>query len=211
MKNIFVFIFILFQTVLAISQDKIILNSGEEINGKVLEVLMKEIKYKRFDNPNGPVFSLLKSDIIIITYENGQKETFTNDDSKQDLNGISTTTPASGQIANSNSNNQFTTYQQGRIDAKENYYGYKTPASIIAVSTVINPIFAIVPTLIVSSSKPKMKSLDMNMNSTLDYQRGYQDKAFQMKKSKVWKNYGIVSGIYVGLYVILIASVLGSI
>jgi hypothetical protein len=56
------------------AQDLIIKKNGEEIKSKVLEVALKIIKYKKFDNPNGPTFEILKSDVFIIKYENGTKD-----------------------------------------------------------------------------------------------------------------------------------------
>lgn len=56
------------------AQDLIIKKNGDEIKSKVLEVALKIIKYKKFDNPNGPTFEILKSEIFIIKYENGTKD-----------------------------------------------------------------------------------------------------------------------------------------
>ena len=35
------------------------------------------IKYKKFDNPNGPLYTILKSEVFLIKYENGTKDVFT--------------------------------------------------------------------------------------------------------------------------------------
>lgn len=56
------------------AQDLIIKKDGEEIKSKVLEVGLKIIKYKKFDNLIGPTFELLKADVFIIKYENGTKD-----------------------------------------------------------------------------------------------------------------------------------------
>lgn len=56
------------------AQDRIILKNGNTLEAKVQEIQVSEIKYKRFDNLNGPVYSLLKSDVFLIMYENGTKE-----------------------------------------------------------------------------------------------------------------------------------------
>lgn len=59
------------------AQDVLIKRSGEEIEVKVIEIGMDEIKYKRLDNMEGPLFSILKSDVFMIKYENGTKTVFT--------------------------------------------------------------------------------------------------------------------------------------
>ncbi len=66
----------IFNTLLA--QDNIILRNGEEVKAKVQEVGISEIKYKKFDNLTGPLYTVLKSDVFIIKYENGSKEVFGN-------------------------------------------------------------------------------------------------------------------------------------
>lgn len=57
--------------------DNIILLNGEEVMSKVLEVTVDEIKYKRCDNLEGPVYSIKKSDVFMIKYTNGTKDIFT--------------------------------------------------------------------------------------------------------------------------------------
>ena len=54
--------------------DLILLKNGEEISVKVLEITPTEVKYKRFDNSEGPTKTINKSSISSITYSNGSKE-----------------------------------------------------------------------------------------------------------------------------------------
>jgi hypothetical protein len=58
------------------SQDIIILKNTEEINAVVLEVGLTDVIYKKHENPNGPSYTLLKSDIFMIRYANGEKDIF---------------------------------------------------------------------------------------------------------------------------------------
>lgn len=58
------------------AQDIIIKKNGEEISAKVTELTPVLVKYQRFDYPEGPIISLLKSDVFMIKYANGTKETF---------------------------------------------------------------------------------------------------------------------------------------
>ena len=50
--------------------------NGEQIKAKVLEVADNSVKFKRLDNPNGPVYVLSFSEIQAIKYENGVVETY---------------------------------------------------------------------------------------------------------------------------------------
>lgn len=58
------------------SQDVILKNDGATILAKVMEVTTSEVKYKRFENLEGPTYSILKNELSNITYENGTKDVF---------------------------------------------------------------------------------------------------------------------------------------
>ena len=59
-----------------IAQDKITLLNGTQIIAKLNEISDTEVKYKLFDNQNGPDRVLLKKDIFSIKYENGKIEVY---------------------------------------------------------------------------------------------------------------------------------------
>jgi len=76
-KIIFTALTVIFALGICFSQDVITKKSGEDVQAKVLEVGLSEIKYKKFDNQNGPIFTMLKSEILMVRYENGTKNIFT--------------------------------------------------------------------------------------------------------------------------------------
>lgn len=59
------------------AQDVIILTTGDEILSKVIEVGIDIIKYKKFENQEGPLYTIEKAKIFMIKYENGSKDVFT--------------------------------------------------------------------------------------------------------------------------------------
>jgi hypothetical protein len=65
------------------SQDLITKKTGEDIKAKVTEITASEVKYQLFDNLSGPVYSLNKSEVLLIKYENGTKDIFTNSNQSQ--------------------------------------------------------------------------------------------------------------------------------
>lgn len=71
-----IFLFILFISANVFSQDTIYKRNGEVINAKVLEVELNVIKFKKTSNPDGPLYSLPKSQIALIQYKNGSKDIF---------------------------------------------------------------------------------------------------------------------------------------
>ncbi|GAB4202341.1 MAG: hypothetical protein Fur0023_08110 [Bacteroidia bacterium] len=56
------------------AQDVIFTNSGKVYEGKVVEVTDNYIKYRKKENPDGPVYSLEKSMVTKIKYENNKEE-----------------------------------------------------------------------------------------------------------------------------------------
>ena len=75
MKQLSFLCFTLFSFI-AYSQDLITTKKGEDIQTKVLEINTTEVKYKKADNLEGPIYTILKSDILIIRYANGTKDIF---------------------------------------------------------------------------------------------------------------------------------------
>lgn len=59
------------------SQDVIFLKNGDEMKVKVAEVGTSDVKYKKFSNLDGPVYVISKSEIMMIKYENGDKDVYT--------------------------------------------------------------------------------------------------------------------------------------
>jgi hypothetical protein len=56
------------------SQDLIIKNDKTEIKSKVVEISDASIKYKRWDNQNGPNYSISPAEVFMIIYANGIRE-----------------------------------------------------------------------------------------------------------------------------------------
>lgn len=63
-------------SIIASAQDVIVKKDGTTILSKVLEVNIVDIKYKKFSNQNGPTYTINKSEILSINYENGEKDSF---------------------------------------------------------------------------------------------------------------------------------------
>jgi hypothetical protein len=80
MKYILPFILFVCSSNIIKAQDTLSMRSGENILVKVIEVGATEVKYKKQDNLNGPLFSILKSDLLMIKYENGTSEKFSKEE-----------------------------------------------------------------------------------------------------------------------------------
>ena len=58
------------------AQDFIVLKNGNDIQAVVSEIGTDDVKYKKFDNPDGPTYTLKKSEIFMIRYANGSRDVF---------------------------------------------------------------------------------------------------------------------------------------
>ena len=85
MKKTFLLLLAMLAVLSSSAQDVIVKKDGSTILSKVLEVNPADIKYKKFNNPNGPIYTIDKSEIMSINYENGDKDIFTNDNANAAL------------------------------------------------------------------------------------------------------------------------------
>ena len=184
MKYILLFILFVFSSNIIKAQDTLSMRSGENMLVKIIEVGTTEVKYKKQDNLNGPVFSILKSDLLVIKYENGTKEDFSSIKKiEEKIVGVE---------------NLFI---QGQNDAILNYDGYKTAGTSVLLSTAV-PFYGIfigiAPALLCSIAEPKDENLgypNLNLMKNEQYANGYKQKAKQIKNKKVLRNY--ISGIVI--------------
>jgi len=58
------------------AQDIIIKKTGDEVKVKITEVGLDNVKYKKYDNIDGPIYTIPKYEIFMIKYENGSKDVF---------------------------------------------------------------------------------------------------------------------------------------
>ena len=63
-------------TISAFAQDIIVTKDAKKIEAKITEVSKSEIKYKEWDNQEGPTFILEVADINTIIYSNGKVAVF---------------------------------------------------------------------------------------------------------------------------------------
>ena len=83
----FLFVLAFLTTAITLSgQDIITKKDGTDIQARILEITTSEVKYKKFSNIDGPIFTLPKSEILIVRYENGENEVFSENNKPVTLN-----------------------------------------------------------------------------------------------------------------------------
>jgi hypothetical protein len=190
-KSIFTLLAFIAISITAFSQDVITQKTGEDIQSKILEVNQTEIKYKKFDNQNGPTFTLLKSDILMIRYENGTKDIFNQTE----------------EIKSDSKTSNEDMRMKGKRDSEMNYTGKKSGAGWTAVTTILfSPIIGVIPAAACASSEPSDKNLNYRDNELMkdyEYNKEYVEQAHKTKKKKVWTSFGVSSGAWLLLILLL--------
>jgi uncharacterized protein (TIGR02145 family) len=90
MKKTFLLLAFALLSISAISQDVIYTNSGEEIQSKVIEITNDAIKYKKFDQLDGPIRNISKMEVFMIIYQDGTRELFKKQEAQKPIEQIIT-------------------------------------------------------------------------------------------------------------------------
>ncbi len=75
-KYLFSFVLASIAVLQLYAQDVIIKNTGDEIKAKVTKVGDAEVEYRKFEQKDGPVYTMKKTDIFMIKYQDGTKDVF---------------------------------------------------------------------------------------------------------------------------------------
>lgn len=175
------------------SQDVITLKNGDEIKAKITDVGTDEIKYKKSDS--SPSYTIKKSDVFMIRYQDGTKETF-----KEEKTSDENTSKSSDDM-----------YLKGQNDADRYYTGKNCGAGGTFATTIgVGAVLGLIPAIACGSTIPKTENLviqNRNLLNNDNYLKGYKDEAHKIKKHKVWRWYGIGVGVNILVYIILLGGI----
>jgi hypothetical protein len=129
MKTKVVIMFAMLISMRAFSQDTLYTKTGGVVNAKVVEINQNEIKYKKASNPDGPVYVMDVSNLVLIHFKNGSKEVFS-----------SGNTGSQTAVDNSNQNNSTSNNPPTVVNNYSSYpggygYGYGRPGFNIVVGS----------------------------------------------------------------------------
>lgn len=197
-------IFILAISIRLFGQDTLYFKNKTTVVVKIVEINSAQLKYKRFDNLDGPLFVTEKKDIEYVVYKTGLREVF-------DANPNSTVATNETQVKteiNQNAGN----FTNAKVDARRYYKTNGLPV-VTGFVAACNPLFGLIPAVIYSSTEIKPKNLNMpNPNAkSFEYKLTYEREAEKMKRSRTWTAYGIGAGINVTIIIVYIAAVLSGV
>ncbi|MBS1780154.1 MAG: hypothetical protein JST70_12555 [Bacteroidetes bacterium] len=169
----------------ASAQDILTTRDGTELRVKVTEVSDDNVKYKSWDNQDGPIYTMERNGILFIKYENGTKDVF--------------------KIEEDEYSTKLSMKERGKLDAEEYYHRYQGARMTTYATTVVGgAIIGLVPAIACSKRMPADHRLDYP-DSTLmknkEYRRAYKHTAKKIKQGKTWGGYvwGIVTNILIGI------------
>ena len=77
LKKPLLFVVLFCASLISMAQDVIVKKDGTTIQSKVLEISETAIRYKKWSNQDGPLYSIKRSSVDSITYQNGEVELIT--------------------------------------------------------------------------------------------------------------------------------------
>ena len=189
MKTALLILALMIQSAIVVSgQDVIILNNKEKIDGKVTEVQLDVVKYKKASNINGPVYSILKSEIFLVIYENGVQESFDEEASTKDV-----TVPPSAAIIKSTPSEDPVSNSKGDAEVVNQTKETDPPSTVLSEEKNLANPDMFVPTRKYKLSYDDKEKLKVNDKDIYNRYRS----ARRMKNF-----YGTVKGVTTGIFII---------
>jgi len=193
------------------AQDVIYKNDGTEIKAKVIEITTEAVKYKNYDQLEGPLRNISLTDVFMIIYQDGLKEVYRGKiDKNKELQISNKVMPKIEKTQYIIPSNDQDYCFKGRQDAERYYTGYTGAGSGTAVTTVLfGPIIGLIPAIACSSTSPKRSNLtfpDSKLMKNSGYYSCYTQEAKRIKSKKVWKNFGIGFAVNFTIIMILAAA-----
>lgn len=197
-KFLLLALFAIASTLMSVAQDVIITKDGQEIKAKVSEVLTTQIKYKKYESPDGPLYTVNKEDLLLIRYENGNVEVM----NQEAATGNGQTTQKQAYSADNDPCIEFdgSPCIMGASDAKIFYDGGETGASVTAlVSFLTGPIIGLIPAIVNSTSEISegnlgiTRSYEKKLMTNADYADCYYKQAKKEKSKNNWLMWGVGS------------------
>jgi len=175
---------------LAMAQDIITLKSGKELKVKIIHLNPKDINF--IPEYSSDTVSLLREEVTMLQYKTGIIIYLSGNEEQIPASTFSGSPPDS-------------LYSIGERDATLYYKGYKGAAIGTLITSLYIP-WGLIPAIACSSTPPKAYNLgykDKNLMKNPEYYAGYTDKAYKIKKKKVWTNFGIGTGTTVIFFILL--------
>lgn len=170
------------------SQDILVFKNGEEAKSKVLEINDTEIKYKKFDNLDGPVISTKKTEVFMIKYENGTKDV------------INSTSPT---VSNSNPSGNEAKSKNKEIDRSTRFGIYANPLGFVQFGPIAGMELTIA-SRVVLDAHARFSSVGLLMYVVTESKDGgtpYKVSGMGLGGGLKYMIPSRIGGLYLGMYI----------
>ena len=185
------------------AQDTLVLLTGASLKCKVVELTMTDIKYKDFDNLEGPMITIPVATAFMVRYQNGKSQVFAKEGVVQTPVLQNTLVAANPTI----SVNDVNMSEQGRRDARQSYKGQNSGAGwTSATSVLLSPVSGFIVGAICAGTPPQDVNLNCPNAEALRnpaYRSAYIQEAHVIKKKKIWTGLAAGSGAWLLLTLLL--------
>lgn len=174
------------------AQDIITLSSGKELNAKIIHLSPKDVIY--IPENSSDTILLSRNEITTLKYKTGIIIHLS--ESRIALPDSNIPTLGSDSL-----------FALGERDAALYYKGYRGAFAGTLITSFYVP-WGLIPAIACSSKPPSQDKLgfrDRKLMENPSYYAGYTEKAFKIKKKKVWAGFGIGTGASFGFVILLIA------
>ncbi len=205
----FIILSILVASIPSFSQDVITKIDGTDINAKVLEITKTEVKFKKWDNLEGPTYTESISDLIMIRYKNGSKELFVKENIKPTPTlPVTETTKIAVVTTPITTDPPIDNYcQKGKSDAQVYYTGQNSGSGGTSAATILlSPLAGLLTYSLCIAAPPKPENLQypsIKLYENPDYRTCYTTEAHTIKKKKQGIAIGVSSAIWLVLVLVL--------
>jgi len=185
-QKLFLAIFLCFAVYVS-AQDKLIFLTGDTLNARIVKLTKSDVFLTKQGFTDTTILS--RSVVQKINYQNGTI-----------LNLNKPFVPIIGLVKPGDS-----LYNLGYAHADNYYKKYKSAVTGTLITSIFIP-YGLIPALICSNHRPEVQNLtfpDINLAKDASYYAGYSDRAYKIKKKKVWTGFAIGSGISVATIIIL--------
>ena len=124
---------------LAYCQDVLYTTAGSKLKGKVTEINTKDIKYKDFNNLEGPTYVIAKADVVLIQYSNGTTEVINDNPNTLAPKLTATVAPIEKPIEKPASKpfDKNDPYAKGKKGEKKDYNLYYLNSNMISINALL--------------------------------------------------------------------------
>lgn len=149
MKKLSLLVVLFCTSLMVMAQDVIVKKDGSTIQSKVMEISGTEIKYKKWSNQEGPLYSITRDEVYSINYQNGEVEMISSELGEKQMekqNANQSLLPTNGKMERKGRNltlngRELPDEEILSLVGPENYETYLSARKQISVGNVFTPIF----------------------------------------------------------------------